>query len=64
MSMRNREPIQYLCEYCGSKNPKAHTHDCKLAQVPWQWADGRIMPSKNRRALSDLVDAVDEYRQK
>ena len=64
MNNADREPIQYTCEYCGSKNTHRHTYDCKLAQVPWLFADGRVMPAKNRKALADLVDAVRLYKQK
>ncbi len=35
MTYPSNEPIQYLCEYCGSTNTKVHTPDCKLARIPW-----------------------------
>ena len=64
MTNPNNEPIKYLCEYCGSTNTKVHTPDCKLARIPWQFKDGRIMPSKNRMALAYLLDAMELYDQK
>ena len=64
MTTPNNEPIKYTCEYCGSQNHKAHTKDCKLAKVPWLFRDGHVIPSDNRRALSDLREAVVLYMQK